>query len=304
MEKNFRIFFVTPFTDDYKKLEEAVMSAYMRAMDLLPDVKVEMVTYKQVATATMSLDIFTQLQKANLVICNVSKYNANAMYELGLAHALDRPTVILVDNETALNFDIASLRYVTYDPNSLPGSLIAHLAKIFTLVFSDPDDWKINWSAKTREEIADKRKTIFVSYSHKDKPYLDRLKVHLRPLERMGTVLLWSDTAILSGEKWKQKIEDALNSAVIALLLVSADFMASDFIINEELQILLKSAEAKGTIIIPLIVKPCRFSREPTISQFKAANIPADPLCKLSEFEQEEIYESVAHRIELALGSE
>ena len=55
----------------------------------------------------------------------------------------------------------------------------------------------------------------------------------------------------MSGEKWKQKIEKALNDASIAILLISADFIASDFIINNELQPLLKNAEEKGTVILP-----------------------------------------------------
>ncbi|MBA3827955.1 MAG: TIR domain-containing protein [Taibaiella sp.] len=147
-------------------------------------------------------------------------------------------------------------------------------------------------------------KSIFVSYSHKDNIYLERLKVHLIPLERMGHVKLWSDTIILSGEKRKEKIEEELNNAAIAVLLISADFMASDFIISDELQPLLKLAESKGTIIIPIIIKPCRFLREPTLSQFQSVNNPLNPLCKISEFEQEEIYEKVAQRIELAIKSE
>ncbi len=120
----------------------------------------------------------------------------------------------------------------------------------------------------------------------------------------MGHVKLWSDTIILSGEKRKEKIEEELNNAAIAVLLISADFMASDFIISDELQPLLKLAESKGTIIIPIIIKPCRFLREPTLSQFQSVNNPLNPLCKISEFEQEEIYEKVAQRIELAIKSE
>jgi len=70
------------------------------------------------------------------------------------------------------------------------------------------------------------------------------------------------------------------------------------------LQPLLKSAESKGIIIIPIVVKPCRFLREPSISQFQSANDPINPLCKLSEYGQEDVYEKVSHRIELAIGSD
>ncbi|MBK9045931.1 MAG: toll/interleukin-1 receptor domain-containing protein [Bacteroidetes bacterium] len=86
-------------------------------------------------------------------------------------------------------------------------------------------------------------------------------------------------------------MEKAIKESSVAVLLVSADFLASDFISTNELPPLLKSAEKKGTTIIPVIIKPCRFLREPSISQFQAINDPMNPLCKLFEHEQESIYE-------------
>lgn len=305
MRNTFHIFYITPYSDDYKKVEEAVIGAYQKAISLVPDVNFKMTNVTNVvAGSSLTLDIVHQIQNADLVICNISKYNPNAMYELGLAHAMSKPSIILVDNETTVNFDVASLRYITYDPKSLPESLIHHLAKVLTLVVAEPDNWKFNFESNLKKELGKSKKTIFVSYSHKDTIYLERIKIHLKPLERKGVIKLWSDTLILSGEKWKEKIEVALDKAAIALLLVSADFMASEFIINNELQPILKSAESKGTIIIPIVIKPCRFLREPSISQFQAANDPTNPLCKLSEYEQEDVYEKVAHRIELAISSD
>jgi len=63
-----------------------------------------------------------------------------------------------------------------------------------------------------------------VSYSHLDSKYIERLKIHLRPFEKSGLVDLWSDTRINVREKWKEKIESALNNSAIAILLISADF--------------------------------------------------------------------------------
>lgn len=305
MPKLFHIIYIAPYSDEYKKVEEAVVAAYQKAITLSRDVEFRLTTVTNVVAGTrLTLDIFEQIKKADLIICNISKHNPNAMYELGLSHAMNKPSIILIDNETNLNFDVASVRYITYDPKSLPGNLVNHLAKVLTLVVADPEEWTLNVAMKGKKEVEKSKKTIFVSYSHKDTLYLERVKIHLKPLERKGSIQLWSDTLILSGERWKEKIEIALEKAAIALLLVSADFMASEFIINNELQPLLKSAENKGTIIIPIVVKPCRFLREPSISQFQAANEPINPLCKLSEFEQEDIYEKVAHRIELAIGSD
>ena len=107
------------------------------------------------------------------------------------------------------------------------------------------------------------RKTVFISYSHADVDFLLRLKIHLRPFEKKGVIDLWEDTKIKVGEKWNERIEKALDKAAIAILLISADFLASDFIIDNELPPLLHAAEEKGKIILPVIVKPCRFLKDP-----------------------------------------
>jgi len=305
MNKIFQIFYITSYSEDSLKVEESVISAYRSIVDIIRDVKFNLTSVSNMdAGGYVRIEIIKKIKDADLIICNISKNNSSSMYELGLAHAMNKPTIILIDNKTRINFDIASIRYISYDTNSLPDSIINHLITSITTAIDKPDNWKIDLDEKPEKSKSKSKKTIFVSYSHKDTIYLDRIKIHLKPLEKKGLVDLWSDTLIASGEKWKDKIESALESAAIALLLVSADFMASDFIVDNELQPLLKSAENKGTIIIPVIVKPCRFLREPSISQFQAANDPTNPLCKLSEFEQEDIYEKVSHRIEFAMGSD
>lgn len=142
------------------------------------------------------------------------------------------------------------------------------------------------------------RKKIFISYSHQDRKYFDRLSVHLKPLEKKGLIEPWSDTRISAGEHWKKEIEKALNETQVAVLLISADFLASDFIVDNELPPLLTKANKEGATIIPIILKPCRFVREPSLSEFQAINIPEEPLISASEHESELIYDAVAQRIE------
>jgi len=113
-------------------------------------------------------------------------------------------------------------------------------------------------------------KRVFISYSHRDSAFLDRLMVHLKPLQRQGVLDPWVDTRLLAGERWKREIEKALKSARVAVLLISADFLASDFIIENELPPLLHAAEEKGTLIIPVILKPCRFTRDPHLREFQS----------------------------------
>jgi len=141
-------------------------------------------------------------------------------------------------------------------------------------------------------------KSIFVSYCHEDKKHLKRLQVHMRPLEKEGLVDLWDDTKIKVGEKWKEEIANALSKAAIAILVISADFLASDFIVDNELPPILEKAELDGTRIVPIILKPCRFSRDKNLSKFQALNSPDKPLLSMSEVEQEELWDRLCHLIE------
>jgi len=138
---------------------------------------------------------------------------------------------------------------------------------------------------------------LFVSYCHSDQPCLDRLLVHLRPLQRAKAVACWSDKSIRSGDRWRKEIKKNIDEAAIAILLVSADFLASDFIANNELPPLLMAAEARGTRILPVILKPCGFHRDPVLSSFQCANDPAVPLLGLGHIEQEAIYNRIADEV-------
>lgn len=142
-----------------------------------------------------------------------------------------------------------------------------------------------------------KRTQVFVSYSHADSEHLLRLKVHLRPYERKGQVDLWVDTRIKSGQKWRTEIEAALDRAAVAVLLVSADFLASDFVVENELPPLLEAAREEGVTILPVVLKPCAFDSTKEISQFQAANAPSSPLISLDEANREAIWVKVAEAV-------
>ncbi|MCW3109706.1 MAG: hypothetical protein JWQ09_4212 [Segetibacter sp.] len=144
-----------------------------------------------------------------------------------------------------------------------------------------------------------KRSKLFISYAHTDVIWLKRLKVHLRAIANEGLELnVWDDTMIKPGMVWKNEIQKALDETKIAILLISTDFLASDFIINNELPTLLKTAEMNGAIILSLIVKPSRYAKNQTLSQFQAANDPLHPMINLSEGEQDLILVNLTNRIE------
>lgn len=139
-----------------------------------------------------------------------------------------------------------------------------------------------------------KRNQIFISYSHADAEHLQRLRVHLRPFERDGLVEVWADTRIRPGQRWRQEIGSALERAAVSILLVSADFLASDFIADNELPPLLKAAQEKGLKILPVVLKPCAFLELDELSQFQAFNDPNLPLINLAEGEREKLWHTIA----------
>jgi hypothetical protein len=147
-----------------------------------------------------------------------------------------------------------------------------------------------------------KRTKVFISYSHADKEWLERLKRHLKPLVREGRLDCWDDTHIRPGDDWKKEISTALDTAQAAVLLISADFFASDFIDEDELPPLLAAAQAKGVRILPVILSASRFARNPDLGRFQAVNSPSEPLNGMSQAEQEKVLDHLAQTIESAFN--
>lgn len=138
------------------------------------------------------------------------------------------------------------------------------------------------------QNIVGMKESIFISYSHEDKKWLKKVNTLLVSLKRYyKNVETWSDEEIIASDVWKDKIGNALEKATIAILLVSPDFMASDFIANEELQPILNKAAVNGTKIITLIVRPTPFLEESGILKYQAVNDPKKPLSALQDADQE-----------------
>src|SRR2546423_9479856 len=100
------------------------------------------------------------------------------------------------------------------------------------------------------------RTKVFISYSHVDRRFLNRLHVFLRPLERQGLVDWWDDTRLKPGSNWREEIKQAVASARVAVLLISADFFASDFIQNNELPPLLAAAAKDDAVLFSVSFQP------------------------------------------------
>jgi hypothetical protein len=146
------------------------------------------------------------------------------------------------------------------------------------------------------------RHGVFVSYCHKDAKWLERLKVHMDPYVRRGDLKLWDDTMIDPGDQWRTSIKDAMDKAAGALLLVSADFLASRFIVTEELPTLLARAEKGGARILFMVVRPCSLEAHPRIACYQALNQPKRPLSNMPSSKAETILVDAAEQVARLLG--
>jgi len=131
------------------------------------------------------------------------------------------------------------------------------------------------------------RQELFISYSHKDRAFLERFWTHLSPLETQYGLQRWDDSRIQPGDIWLDEIERALARAQVALLLVSPDFLASDFIRRQELPCLLEAAQNDGLKILWVPLLPCSWKRFRQIEQYQAV-IPVNPtLAEMGEVERD-----------------
>lgn len=144
-----------------------------------------------------------------------------------------------------------------------------------------------------------KRDQVFISYSHKDKKCLEKLQTMLKPMMRNDTILVWDDTKIQAGAKWRDEIEKALTRANVAVLMVSANFLASDFIAKHELPPLLKAAEQEGLKIIWVPVGYCLYA-ETEIEQYQAVHNPSQPLESLKGAKLNQVLVKICQEIKAA----
>lgn len=140
---------------------------------------------------------------------------------------------------------------------------------------------------------------VFFSYSHRDEELRDELAMHLSMLKRQGIIAAWHDREITAGSDWVGEIDNHLNSASVILLLISANFLASDYCYDLELGQAMKRHEVGEATVIPIILKPCDWSGAP-FGKLQALPKNAKPITRWDD--RDEAFLNVAQGIRAAIN--
>lgn len=138
---------------------------------------------------------------------------------------------------------------------------------------------------------------IFISYSHQDDAYRAELETHLKPFLRNGSFTIWSDEQIRPGSQWEREIDAALTKSRIAVLLVSPDFLNSDFIHEQELGPLLKRAQEGGVTILWIPIRYSGYKQTP-LKHFQALSKTDRPLARMLKAKRDQAWVEICENIQ------
>ena len=149
--------------------------------------------------------------------------------------------------------------------------------------------------ALEKASIPPKSIEIFFSYSHNDEMMRDELAKRLAHLKQQGLITEWHDREIEAGRDWAHEVDSHLKTADIILLLVSPDFLASDYCYNIEMMRALKRHETGDAIVIPVILRPTSWKATP-LGKLQA--LPKEGKAIMTWQNQDEAFLDVAEGIQ------
>src|SRR5260370_15013142 len=144
---------------------------------------------------------------------------------------------------------------------------------------------------------------VFCCYARKDQSLLLELKTHLTPLQREGVITLWADTDINAGMQWEKEVQRHLNTAQIILLLISPDFIASEYCYSVEMQRAVERHERGEARVIPIILRPVSWQRM-QFGKFQALPTSANPITSGKWHHQDEAFYEVVEGIRDAVAEQ
>lgn len=140
---------------------------------------------------------------------------------------------------------------------------------------------------------------IFISYSHEDESYKDELQSWLKSLQYSFEIDDWEDRQIQVGDDWREKISKAMEAAEFIILMITKDFLASDFIKEVEVKRAFERHEKGEAVVIPIIVRPCLWQQKP-ISDVQVVPKDGKPITKYDDVDEAwlEVLQKIKARIE------
>lgn len=144
---------------------------------------------------------------------------------------------------------------------------------------------------------------IFISYSHSDREWKERLVAQLKVLEVEGLIEIWEDSRIGAGDTWGTAVKAALEGAQFAFLLISARFLTSEFIRREEVPALIQRRK-KGPRIFPLIIEESDWQSVPWLSALQVRPLDAVPLKSMSRSHADQALTAVVRELRTMIGPE
>ncbi len=142
------------------------------------------------------------------------------------------------------------------------------------------------------------RNKLFISYSHEDAEWRGHLANQLTVLEKQGLLTLCDDTMIGPGEPWRDVLERDMTEACLAVLLISASFLNSDFVENKGVPLLFARHENDGMMLYPIVVRPCAWEFVPWLERLQMRpRGGARPVAERDEIEVEIVCKEMAVEI-------
>lgn len=144
------------------------------------------------------------------------------------------------------------------------------------------------------------RDSVFISYNPEDRKYLEELQEHLAYYKRTLNLKVWDNTQIRPGANWQRETENALRATKVAVLIVSANYLASDSIAEGELATLMTAAKQDDVTILCVIVGYCPF-KDSELAQFREVNHASNPLDSMSRAQRNKVWGEVVQLIQTIL---
>lgn len=137
---------------------------------------------------------------------------------------------------------------------------------------------------------------VVCCYAHEDEGLMKKLRAHLSPLQHLGLITIWYDRNISPGAIWEEEIKQHLSEARIILLLISPDFMNSQYCYGVEMRQALKRHESGEATVIPVILRPTYWHIEP-LERLQALPTDGEPVTSKAWNNQDEAFYNVAKGI-------